>query len=389
MAGRDRLTREALGWTFCGGIALRHLQNHPRRLVGRLPYAAELPPSVGAPGDLLVRARLVRDGTPQGVRSPRAWTAMVREVAPHCSVQVALWDRSDALLHTAPPIETDGAGMIEQRVAAPAGATSIGLIVDGAPLPQRGRVRLLPADAAPLVVIADVDRTFIGSEIDGLGALARLMWEPGRVRPWLDGTAALAEGWPMRQTPAQARAWVFLTGSPWFFMGNLADASRGVGLEPDGLFPRPGPIPNGVPPWHRAHVRTTFQNLARQAGYKLSTCLRLVATLPRETRLVLLGDDAESDALAYTALAGRLDGSWSEETILARVLPRAGDMWRLPLEAALRETRDLRGPSVAFVGIRRSGRVRHPADLIHLPAPSLVHDTTDELEAAMKRHQVW
>ena len=102
MAGRDRLTREALGWTFCGGIALRHLQNHPRRLVGRLPYAAELPPSVGAPGDLLVRARLVRDGTPQGVRSPRAWTAMVREVAPHCSVQVALWDRSDALLHTAP-----------------------------------------------------------------------------------------------------------------------------------------------------------------------------------------------------------------------------------------------------------------------------------------------
>jgi hypothetical protein len=389
MAGRDRLIREALGWTFCGGIALRHLQNHPRRLIGELPLAAELPPSVGTPGNLLVRARLVREAAPARVSGPRAWSAMVREIVPHEAVQVALWDEAGDLIHTAPGIETDGAGMIEQRVAAPAGTASVGLYAAGAALPQRGTVRLLTEDAPPLVVIADVDRTFIGSEIDGLGALARLMWEPGRVRPWLEGTAALATGWCAGGLATQPRAWVFLTGSPWFFMGNLTDASRGVGLHPDGLFPRPGPIPNGVPPWHRAHVRATFQNLARQAGYKLSTCLRLVATLPRGTRLVLLGDDAESDALAYTALAGWLDGSWSEEAILARVLPRAGDMWRPALEAALRETRDLRGPRVAFVGIRRSGRVRHPRDLAVLPAASLVHDTTDELIVAMKRHEVW
>lgn len=389
MAGRERLTREALGWTFCGGIALRHLENHVRRRVGHLPLAAEVPPCVGTPGRVLVRARLVREAAPSRIPTPRAWIAMTRETAPLQPVQLALWDRAGDRIHTSSELQTDGAGMVEHMVAAPEGAASVGLVVSGAALPQRSVVRLLPATAPALAVIADVDRTFIRSEIDGLGSLARLMWEPGRARPWIGGMADLGAAWQGRTTAAQPRAWAFLTGSPWFFLGNLTDASQGAGLALDGLFPRPGPIPNGVPPWHRAHVRETFRSLGRQAGYKLSTCLRLAASLPSKTRLVLLGDDAESDALAYLALAAWLDGSWSDEEVLARVLPRAGAMWRRPLEAALMASRDRRGPDVAFIGIRRTGHARHPEDLDALPPVGVVHDTTAELEAAMKKHHVW
>ncbi|MFH1532792.1 MAG: hypothetical protein ABIK09_18880 [Pseudomonadota bacterium] len=389
MGRRERLTREALGWTFSGGIALRHLRNHPRRVIGHLPLAAEIPPCVGTPGRLLVRARLVREADPAHLDTPRAWTAMIRETAAHRTVQVALWNAGGDLIHTSPELETDGAGMLEHLADAPGDTATVGLLASGTALPHHATVRLLPMDAPLLVTIADVDRTFIGSRIHGAGDLVRLMWEPGGDRPWLEGTAALAAGWRARSYAATPRAWIFLTGSPWFFLGNLADASRGAGLVLDGLFPRPGPIPDGVPAWHPEHIRRTFRNLGQQAGYKLSTCLRFASTLPRGARLVLLGDDAESDGLAYTALERWLDRSWSENQVLGRVLDRAGAMWRPALKAALEETRDLEGRSVAFIGIRRTGRAHHPEDIEELPPTAVVHDTTAELESAMKQRGIW
>ena len=389
MTRRTRLTREGLSRIFGGGVALRQLQNHPRRLIGRLPMAAEIPPSIGTPGNLLVRARLVREVDPTRIKSPRSWTAMVREVVPHQTVLLALRDGAGEQIHISPPLETDGAGMLEHILDSPGDTATVSMIVSGEALPQQGPVRLVDRDGPLLATIADVDRTFIGSKINGFLDLGRLMREPGRARPWIDGTQALATGWQGRGATSTPRAWVFLTGSPWFFLGNLSDAADAAGLHLDGLFPRPGAPPQGVRAWHPEHIRRAFENLGRQAGYKLSTTLRLCATLPRQSRLVLLGDDAESDTLAYVALSRWLDGSWSEEEILRRVLPRAGAFWRPSLEAALEETRELRGPSVTFIGIRRTKRARHPEDVNDLPPASVVHDTTDELEAAMKRFEVW
>jgi hypothetical protein len=164
----------------------------------------------------------------------------------------------------------------------------------------------------------DLDKTYLRTEFDSVGALIRTAFERPDQKRTVPGAAAL-----MRQFADAGIAIHILSGSPEQLRSRLVAKLRLDGVQFASLTLKPN-LQN--------ILRLRFKALRGQLGYKLPALLQRRCELPSQRdgsgTLIgeaLLGDDAEADALVYSLYADICQGLVSDERLMN--ILRAGGVY--------------------------------------------------------------
>ncbi len=149
----------------------------------------------------------------------------------------------------------------------------------------------IPKNYSGLVVVSDVDRTYLDTEIHSIGGLLRAAFERPERKHNVPGFAlilrALRRG---SQEQAVNNPLFFVSSSPPQIGPTLRAKMDLDGVEHDGLILKD----------QLRHVRSgEFKKLREQLGYKLGAFLSLWYFLPKTCKLIFFGDDSESDASVF------------------------------------------------------------------------------------------
>lgn len=162
----------------------------------------------------------------------------------------------------------------------------------------------IPKNYSGLVVVSDVDKTYLDTQIHSIGGLLRAAFERPERKHNVPGFSlllrALRRG--SGETPSKNPLY-FVSASPPQMGPTLRAKMDLDGIEHEGLILKD----------QLKHVRTgEFKKLREQLGYKLGALLSLWFFLPKTTKLIFFGDDSESDARVFTLFAlitsGQLNG---------------------------------------------------------------------------------
>jgi hypothetical protein len=186
-----------------------------------------------------------------------------------------------------------------------------------------------------VVVISDIDKTYLATQIDSLGGLLRTALETPESKDNIPGFSILLRA--LRRgggEQAQKNPLFFVSASPPQMRDALLSKMQIDGVEHEGII-----FKNQL-----VYVRAgEFRKLREQIGYKISALLSLWKELPKRAKLVLFGDDSESDPMIYSLfeeiLSGRLRGT-DLERILAylKVFPEEAQHVRVLAESLGNET---------------------------------------------------
>lgn len=164
--------------------------------------------------------------------------------------------------------------------------------------------RTLPSDYHGPVFVWDVDKTYLDTDFKSLWGLLRIPLEMAIDKRIIPGTAAVLRecrrgpGPRPRQTPIY-----FVSASPPQLAPVIQRKMLLDGLQPDGFL---------FKDQLRLALQGRFKQLKHQVEYKLTAHWRLIAELPRDAGLVVVGDDWESDAQVFhlldAAQRGALEG---------------------------------------------------------------------------------
>jgi len=164
----------------------------------------------------------------------------------------------------------------------------------------------------------DLDKTYLRTEFDTLGALVRTAIERPDHKRTVPGAAEL-----MRQLGAAGAAIHILSGSPEQLRSRIVQKLRLDAVDFASLTLKPN-LQN--------LLRLRFRALRGQMGYKLPALLRRRCELERQrepsgelSREVLLGDDAEADALVYSLYADVCERRVDDSALVA--ILRAADVY--------------------------------------------------------------
>ena len=173
----------------------------------------------------------------------------------------------------------------------------------------------------------DLDKTYLRTEFDSFGALARTAIERPDQKRTVPGAAAL-----MRQFAEAGIAIHILSGSPEQLRRRVVEKLRLDGVSFATLTLKPN-LQN--------LLRLRFRALRSQVGYKLPALLRRRCEMPTQRdrtgsliREVLLGDDAETDALVYSLYADVCEGRIDDDQLQA--IMRAGKAYDDDIRDTLR-----------------------------------------------------
>ena len=175
--------------------------------------------------------------------------------------------------------------------------------------------RALPSDYDGPVFLWDVDKTYLDTDFKSLRGLLRIPLEMAIDKQAIPGTPALlaacrrGPGPRPRHTPLY-----FVSASPPQLAGVIGRKMTLDGIQPDGFI---------FKDQARLVAQGRLAQLKRQVEYKLTAMLGLIADLPRHTRLVVVGDDWESDAQVFSLL-DRIQQGELEGDALGRALRQAG-----------------------------------------------------------------
>ena len=165
--------------------------------------------------------------------------------------------------------------------------------------------RELASDFSGEVFVCDIDRTYLATRFSSLKGLARIPLEFAVDKHDIEGMVPLLK--EVRRGPqAQSRSTplYFISASPKELRGVIERKMLLDGLEYDGTT---------FKDWGRVLRSLSLRRLREQLGFKITALLVGRQTLPAGALEVLLGDDLESDALAFALYAD----------ILARRVPEA------------------------------------------------------------------
>lgn len=159
-------------------------------------------------------------------------------------------------------------------------------------------------DYSGTVVISDIDKTYLATQIESIGGLLKTAFETAEAKDTIPGFSIVLRA--LRRGGAaepQKVPLFFVSASPPQMRGTLQSKMEIDGVEHNGIIFKD----------QLTHVRNrAFGKLREQIGYKLEALLFLWAQLPSGVRLVLFGDDSESDPAIYTlfgdVLAGKVRG---------------------------------------------------------------------------------
>jgi hypothetical protein len=162
--------------------------------------------------------------------------------------------------------------------------------------------RAYPPGFDGMVLVWDIDKTYLDTHFSRLGGLLRIPLEfavdKGAIRGMPEVLRGLRRGAGERVacTPLY-----FVSASPTQLAGALAGKMRIDGVEYDGIV---------LKDWLAALARRSPWRLSEQVGFKLCALLTLRRARPR-SREILFGDDSERDAVAFDLYRRLLSGALS------------------------------------------------------------------------------
>jgi len=161
-------------------------------------------------------------------------------------------------------------------------------------------LKSLPKDYAGYVVISDIDKTYLATQIDSIGGLLKTAFETAEAKDNIPGFSILLRA--LRRgagADAQQNPIYFVSASPPQMRATLMAKMELDGVEHDGIVFKD----------QLQHVRRrNFKKLKEQIGYKLEALLLLWLSLPHTSKLILFGDDSESDPAIYSLFCDVLGG---------------------------------------------------------------------------------
>lgn len=212
---------------------------------------------------------------------------------------------------------------------------------------HRQSYRTLPADWVGEVFVADIDRTYLATQISSMKGMARIPFERASDKEDIAGMARLfreirrGPGPAVRETPLY-----FVSASPAQLRPVIERKMRLDGIGFDGTT---------FKNWTKVFRKLRLRRLREQVGFKLTALLAGRAELPHGAIENLVGDDLETDPLTYAIYADVLAGRIGVDDLL-RILALNGVM-DSDAEAIVRMRRELapgRGVKRAFIRMERN-----------------------------------
>lgn len=153
----------------------------------------------------------------------------------------------------------------------------------------------IPAHYEGYVFISDIDKTYLATQIDSIGGLLKAAFESPEKKQNVPGFSILLRA--LRRGAAAAAAkhpLYFVSASPPQMEKKILAKMEMDGIDHDGIIFKD----------QMEHVRrANFKKLREQLGYKLGALLTLWYYLPKKSKIILFGDDSESDALVFSIFA--------------------------------------------------------------------------------------
>ncbi len=173
----------------------------------------------------------------------------------------------------------------------------------------------IPEDYSGHIFISDIDKTYLATQIDSLGGLLRAALETPVRKKNVPGFSIILRA--VRRggrAEAEKNPLFFISASPPQMRKKILSKMELDGIDHDGII-----FKNQLENVKAAN----FKKLREQIGYKLLALLNLWCALPKKSKLVLFGDDSESDAATYTLFAHIL-GKNLKDAELIRLLRNMG-----------------------------------------------------------------
>ncbi len=168
------------------------------------------------------------------------------------------------------------------------------------------------SSAAPHIYRWDLDKTYLKTDFDSIGALLRTAFQRAADKENVPGSAELLR---LLRVDSGGRARIyFVSGSPKQMRGVLAEKLRLDGIHFDGFV-----LKDNL----RNVLKGRFRALREQVGYKLPALLAARIEAHPASGETLFGDDAERDAFVYS-LYGDLLARRVAPEVLEAVLDAAG-----------------------------------------------------------------
>ncbi len=246
-------------------------------------------------------------------------------------------------------VATGYRGTLRRRPCVDAGARHGGLVTvsRGVSFPiHRANYRTLDPDWEGDVFVADIDRTYLATQISSMRGMARIPFERAADKEDIAGMARLFR--EIRRGPGESAR-----DTPLYFVSASPAQLRPV-IERKMMLDGIGFDGTTFKNWSGVLRRLRFSRLREQVGFKLTALLAGRAELPRGAIENLVGDDLETDPLTY-ALYADIQARRIPARDLARILELNGVM-ETDARAIVRSLRELpqsRGVRRAFIRMER------------------------------------
>lgn len=204
------------------------------------------------------------------------------------------------------------------------------------------------------VFVCDIDRTYLYTRFSSLSGISRIPFEFAIDKQDIEGMTPLLR--EVRRGPARMSRHTplyFVSASPAQMRKVIERKMLLDGLEHDGTI---------FKDWLGVLRGLRLHRFREQLGFKLTALLQLRRQLPEKAVLVLMGDDLETDPLAFALMADILDDR-IEESRLGEILQGRGV---LPGDAReiLRLSRGMPGSGGVRRALIRLERHHEPLDFI-------------------------
>ncbi len=214
---------------------------------------------------------------------------------------------------------------------------------------DRRNDRALPADWRGEVFVCDIDRTYLQTRFSSFRGLARIPFEFAIDKQDIEGMVALLK--ELRRGPgpeSRSSPLYFISASPAQLRPVIQRKMLLDGLEFDGTT---------FKDWVGVTAQLRLRRLREQLGFKLTALLAGRRELPAGAEEILIGDDLENDALAFTLYADLL----ARRIELDRLVPlliRHGVAYddALAIRRAAHEVGATAGVKRAYIRMERHGR---------------------------------
>ncbi len=143
----------------------------------------------------------------------------------------------------------------------------------------------------PLVYVWDIEKTYLHTRFESLRGLIRVAFEKAFQKVNVPGTVSLIRSLGEAQS---YRCFYFVSASPPQMQQTIYGKMQLDNIDPHGIFFKD----------NLKNLRfRKFKRLKQQVGFKVQAMLELLVHVKKQVRLVLFGDDSESDAVVYNLVS--------------------------------------------------------------------------------------